>query len=190
MPKLPANVQQAAEKAEAGGGSAPLAEGKGFNEQYGLLGSNYSSETSVKLFPRESGRFARALSDELRKTTGKRIEVLVYGDGAFKDPAGGIWELADPVVSPGYTEGLDGLPKEVKFKYIADNAGDKSPDEAVREAIRNKGAMDRFAHSTLGTTPRRLTDLLGSLCDLVSGSGDKGTPVVYISGYFDSYLDE
>ena len=170
--------------------SAPLAEGKGFNEQYGLLGSNYSSETSVKLFPRESKRFARALSDELRERTGKRVEVLVYGDGAFKDPAGGIWELADPVVSPGYTDGLEGLPKEVKFKYIADNAGDKSPDEAVREAIRNKGAMDRFAHSTLGTTPRRLTDLLGSLCDLVSGSGDKGTPVVYISGYFDSYLDE
>ncbi|MFA7621712.1 MAG: coenzyme F420-0:L-glutamate ligase, partial [Aminobacteriaceae bacterium] len=132
----------------------------------------------------------RALSAELHARTGRRIEALVYGDGAFKDPAAGIWELADPVVSPGYTEGLEGLPKEIKFKYVADNAGDKSPDEAVREAIRNKDEMDLSSKTALGTTPRRLTDLLGSLCDLISGSGDKGTPVVYISGYFDSYLDD
>jgi hypothetical protein len=170
--------------------SAPGREGAGFNEEYGLLGSNYTSEREVKLFPRESRKFARELSDELGRRTGKRIEVLVYGDGAFKDPVGGIWELADPVVSPGYTDGLEGLPKEIKFKYIADNSGEQSPEEAVREAIRNKEKMDRFAHSTLGTTPRRLTDLLGSLCDLTSGSGDKGTPVIHISGYFDSYLDE
>jgi len=144
----------------------------------------------VKLFPRDSRFFALDLQKELQARTGKLLEVLVYGDGAFKDPVCGIWELADPVVSPGYTDGLDGMPKEIKLKYIADNSGDKSPEEAVREAIRSKDAMDRFSHSTLGTTPRRLPDLIGSLCDLTSGSGDKGTPVVHISGYFDSYLDD
>jgi len=170
--------------------AAPRADGKGYNEEYGLLGSNFSGEDSVKLFPRESAKFARALADELRTRTGRRIEVLVYGDGAFKDPAAGIWELADPVVSPGYTEGLEGLPKEIKFKYIADNPGDRTPEDAVKEAIKSKGDMDRSAGRALGTTPRRLTDLLGSLCDLVSGSGDRGTPVVHISGYFDSYIDD
>ncbi len=118
------------------------------------------------------------------------MKFLVYGDGAFKDPVCGIWELADPVVSPGYTDGLNGMPKEIKFKYVADNAGDKDPSEAIREAIESKGEMDKFGHYTFGTTPRRITDLIGSLCDLTSGSGDKGTPVVYVQGYFDCYLDD
>jgi len=170
--------------------SEPVREGAGFNEEYGLLGSNYTNDTSVKLFPRNSGEFVRKLQEELIRRTGRKIEVLVYGDGAFKDPVCGIWELADPVVSPGYTDGLEGMPKEVKFKYVADNAGKKDPSEAVREAIASKNRLDKFGHSTLGTTPRRLTDLIGSLCDLTSGSGDKGTPVVHIQGYFDSYLDD
>jgi F420-0:gamma-glutamyl ligase len=170
--------------------TAPRRDGMGYNPEFGLLGSNYTNDGTLKLFPRDSGKFAKELQEELFVRTGKKIEVLVYGDGAFKDPVCGIWELADPVVSPGFTDGLLGMPKEIKLKYIADNAGDKSPEEAVREAIRMKGEMDRFSHSTLGTTPRRLTDLVGSLCDLTSGSGDKGTPVVHISGYFDSYLDE
>jgi len=170
--------------------AAPHREGMGYNPEFGLLGSNYTNDGTVKLFPRDSSKFAKTLQKELFAMTGKKMEVLVYGDGAFKDPVCGIWELADPVVSPGFTDGLLGMPKEIKLKYIADNAGDKSPEEAVREAIRMKGEMDRFSHSTLGTTPRRLTDLVGSLCDLTSGSGDKGTPVVHISGYFDSYLDE
>ena len=170
--------------------SEPHRVGMGYNPEFGLLGSNYTNDGTVKLFPRDSRPFALDLQKELQTRTGKRMEVLVYGDGAFKDPVCGIWELADPVVSPGYTDGLDGMPKEIKLKYVADNSGDKSPEEAVREAIRSKGAMDRFSHSTLGTTPRRLTDLIGSLCDLTSGSGDKGTPVIHISGYFDSYLDD
>ena len=170
--------------------AAPLREGMGFNSEFGLLGSNYSREETVKLFPRDSAAFCRALREKLAEKTGKRMEVLVYGDGAFKDPVCGIWELADPVVSPGYTSGLEGMPKEIKLKYIADNAGTLSPEDAVRKAIRNKKGMDRFGHPTLGTTPRRLTDLIGSLCDLTSGSGDKGTPVVHISGYFDTYLDD
>ena len=164
--------------------------GSGFNEAYGLLGSNYTNDDSVKLFPKDCNEFVTALQEEMKKRTGKTLEVLVYGDGAFKDPVCGIWELADPVVSPGYTEGLTGLPKEIKFKYIADNAGDKDPEEAVKEAIAKKGNVDKFGNDTLGTTPRRLTDLVGSLCDLTSGSGDKGTPVVYIQGYFDCYLDD
>ena len=170
--------------------SEPVREGAGYNSQYGLLGSNYTNDLSVKLFPRDSNIFVSELQNELRKKTGKNIEVLVYGDGAFKDPVCGIWELADPVVSPGFTDGLTGLPKEIKFKYVADNADGKDPTEAVRNAIASKNEMDKFGHSTLGTTPRRLTDLVGSLCDLTSGSGDKGTPVVYIQGYFDSYLDD
>lgn len=170
--------------------SAPVREGAGFNEQYGLLGSNYTNDNSVKLFPRESGTFVRKLQEELAKRTGKKIEVLVYGDGAFKDPVCGIWELADPVVSPGYTDGLDGMPNEIKFKYVVDNANGKDPTEAVREAIEAKNDLNKFGHSTLGTTPRRLTDLIGSLCDLTSGSGDKGTPVIYIQGYFDCYFDD
>ncbi len=170
--------------------SEPHRDGMGYNPEFGLLGSNFTSDGTVKLFPRDSRRFALDLQKEFQARTGKHMEVLVYGDGAFKDPVCGIWELADPVVSPGYTDGLDGMPKEIKLKYIADNSGDKSPEEAVRDAIRAKGSMDRFSHSTLGTTPRRLTDLVGSLCDLTSGSGDKGTPVIHISGYFDSYLDD
>lgn len=170
--------------------SEPHYDGMGFNTEYGLLGSNYTSDSSVKLFPRESKRFVKELQAELHRRTGKTVEVLVYGDGAFKDPVCGIWELADPVVSPGYTDNLAGLPKEIKFKYVADNAGDKDPEKAVREAIASKHGIGKFTHMTLGTTPRRLTDLIGSLCDLTSGSGDKGTPIVYIQGYFDSYLDD
>lgn len=168
----------------------PLRDGMGYNSEFGLLGSNYTNDESVKLFPRDSREFVRALQQELLRRTGRRVEALVYGDGAFKDPVCGIWELADPVVSPGFTDNLEGLPKEIKLKYIADNAGDRDPAEAVREAIASKQGMDKFTHSTLGTTPRRLTDLIGSLCDLTSGSGDKGTPVVCIQGYFDSYLDD
>lgn len=165
-------------------------EGMGWNSEFGLLGSNYTNDLSVKLFPRDSKKFVDELQTEIKRRTGKKLEVLIYGDGAFKDPVCGIWELADPVVSPGYTDRLEGLPKEIKFKYVADNAGDKDPAEAVRAAIAAKGNIDKFTHNTLGTTPRRLTDLIGSLCDLTSGSGDKGTPVVYIQGYFDSYLDD
>lgn len=165
-------------------------DGGGYNPEFGLLGSNYTSEGMIKLFPRDSALFAKKLQKELLEKMGKKMEVLVYGDGAFKDPVCGIWELADPVVSPGYTEGLEGMPREIKLKYIADNAGDKTPEEAVRDAIRSKEGMELFSDSALGTTPRRLSDLIGSLCDLTSGSGDKGTPVVHISGYFDSYLDE
>ena len=170
--------------------SEPARPGAGYNEDYGLLGSNYTNDESVKLFPRDCGEFVNKLQAELKERTGKEIEVLVYGDGAFKDPVCGIWELADPVVSPGYTEGLNGMPKEIKFKYVADNAGEKDPTAAVEEAIRAKNRLDKFGHSTLGTTPRRLTDLVGSLCDLTSGSVDKGTPVIYIQGYFDNYLDD
>ena len=170
--------------------SSPVREGAGFNPDYGVLGSNYTNDDSVKLFPRGCEEFVRELQAEMKSRTGRDVEVLVYGDGAFKDPVCGIWELADPVVSPGFTDGLVGLPKEIKFKYVADNAEGKDPAKAVEEAIRAKSRLDRFGHSTLGTTPRRLTDLIGSLCDLTSGSGDKGTPVVYIQGYFDSYLDD
>ena len=170
--------------------ASPVREGAGFNPDYGVLGSNYTNDESVKLFPRGCGEFVHALQAEMKSRTGRDVEVLVYGDGAFKDPVCGIWELADPVVSPGFTDGLVGLPKEIKFKYVADNAEGKDPAKAVEEAIRAKSRLDRFGHSTLGTTPRRLTDLIGSLCDLTSGSGDKGTPVVYIQGYFDSYLDD
>jgi hypothetical protein len=170
--------------------SSPVRDGAGFNEEYGLLGSNYTNDDSVKLFPRDCDEFVRELQKDLFDRTGKKLEVLVYGDGAFKDPVCGIWELADPVVSPGYTDGLNGMPKEIKFKYVADNAGDKDPSEAIREAIESKGEMDKFGHNTFGTTPRRMSDLIGSLCDLTSGSGDKGTPVVYVQGYFDCYLDD
>lgn len=172
----------------------PRSNGGGYNPEFGLLGSNYSQEGTVKLFPRDAGPFARSLQQEILRLTGRRVEVLVYGDGAFKDPVCGIWELADPVVSPGYTDGLKGTPSEIKFKMIADNAqGDA--EEAVRTAIRSKSAASgresglAEEKNALGTTPRRYTDLLGSLCDLVSGSGDRGTPVIHISGYFDSYID-
>lgn len=169
--------------------------GGGYNPDFGLLGSNYSTAGAVKLFPRDSHAFARALQKEIKALSGRDVQTLVYGDGAFKDPACGIWELADPVVSPGYTDGLEGTPSEIKFKMVADNAeGDAG--EAVRKAIMAKPAATKKESglsedkNALGTTPRRYSDLLGSLCDLASGSGDKGTPVIHISGYFDSFIDD
>jgi F420-0:gamma-glutamyl ligase len=166
-------------------------EGSGFNKQYGLLGSNKATDDTVKLFPRDCDIFVKQVEERLRSATGKKIEVMVYGDGAFKDPVGGIWELADPIVSPAYTEGLQGTPNELKLKYLADNqfaklAG-KALESAVKQQIREKGESSVGEEISEGTTPRRLTDLLGSLCDLVSGSGDKGTPVVLIQGYVDNY---
>ena len=168
-------------------------DGSGCNEQYGLLGSNKATEDKVKLFPRNSEEFVLELQAEMFKRTGKNVEVMVYGDGAFKDPVGKIWELADPVVSPAYTKGLEGTPNEVKLKYLADNnfahlEGEELKN-AIKEHIKNKKENLVGAMESQGTTPRRLTDLIGSLCDLTSGSGDKGTPVVYIQGYFDNYTN-
>ena len=168
--------------------------GSGYNENYGLLGSNKATEDQVKLFPRDCQPVVDAIQKKLVEATGKKIEVMVYGDGAFKDPVGKIWELADPVVSPAYTSGLDGTPNELKLKYLADNDFADLSGEALKEAIKGRitekdgdlyGQMD-----SEGTTPRQLTDLIGSLCDLTSGSGDKGTPVVYIQGYFDNYTTD
>jgi len=162
--------------------------GSGYHPQYGLLGSNKASETTVKLFPRDGEEFVNRLQARLKELTGKHMEVMIYGDGAFKDPVSGIWELADPVVSPAYTKGLEGTPNEVKLKYLADNMDTKENiEEKIREIIRSKDKNLVGRMISQGTTPRRLTDLLGSLCDLVSGSGDKGTPVVLIQGYFDNY---
>ncbi|RCW48691.1 MULTISPECIES: coenzyme F420-0:L-glutamate ligase [unclassified Halanaerobium] len=168
--------------------------GKGYNEEYGLLGSNKASDVELKLFPREGQKFVDDVQARLKDITGKDVEVMIYGDGAFKDPAAKIWELADPVVSPAYTEGLEGTPSEVKLKYLADNdlkdlEGEKLL-EAMKEEIKGKEDDLRANIKSQGTTPRRLTDLLGSLCDLVSGSGDKGTPIILISGYFDNLADE
>ena len=163
----------------------------GFNPEYGLLGSNKSTEDTVKLFPRNCKELAYKIQEEIKKLTQKTVEVMVYGDGAFKDPVGKIWELADPVVSPGFTAGLVGTPNEIKLKYLADNNFAELNGEELKSAILNKikekdgslvGQME-----AQGTTPRHLTDLIGSLCDLTSGSGDKGTPIVYIQGYFDNY---
>lgn len=170
-------------------------DGSGYNEKYGLLGSNKATEDTVKLFPRNCDAVAEELSKILCEKSGKQIEAMVYGDGAFKDPVGKIWELADPVVSPGYTKGLVGTPNELKLKYLADNDfGDLSGEE-LKEAI--SGRIKAKTGDSLvgnmvseGTTPRQLTDLIGSLCDLTSGSGDKGTPIVYIQGYFDNYTNE
>ena len=170
--------------------------GSGWNARYGLLGSNKATEETVKLFPREEcQKLVEAIQDRLFKETGKHIEVMVYGDGAFKDPVGKIWELADPVVSPAYTPGLEGTPNELKLKYLADNDFADLSGEELRDAI--KGAINKKDGSSLvgnmaaqGTTPRRLTDLIGSLCDLTSGSGDKGTPIIYIQGYFDNYTND
>ena len=173
--------------------NAPV-NGSGCNEKYGLLGSNKSTEEKVKLFPRECQDLVEKLQARLLKETGRHIEVMVYGDGAFKDPVGKIWELADPVVSPAYTAGLEGTPNELKLKYLADNDFANLSGEALRDAI--KGAIQEKDGSLVGnmasqgTTPRRLTDLIGSLCDLTSGSGDKGTPIVYIQGYFDNYTND
>ena len=167
--------------------------GSGYNPEYGLLGSNKSTEERLKLFPITGDKLVKEIHDKLYKLTGKNIEVMVYGDGAFKDPVGKIWELADPVVSPAYTEGLIGTPNEIKLKYISDNKFDTLRGEelanAIKEEIKAKDKDLKGKMATQGTTPRRLTDLIGSLCDLTSGSGDKGTPVVYIQGYFDNYAD-
>lgn len=172
--------------------NAPI-DGSGYNPEYGLYGSNLSSENGLKLFPRDAKKFVNDLQEAIREKVGVRIEALVYGDGAFKDPVGRIWELADPVVSPGYTDGLEGIPNEIKLKYLADNEfKDLSGEEAIK-AMKDKIVSKNLAKDTaerLGTTPRNLTDLIGSLCDLMSGSGDKGTPVVYIKGYFDNYSNE
>lgn len=167
--------------------------GSGYNPDYGILGSNKATEDSIKLFPINCQEFVDEIQEEIKKRTGKTIEVMVYGDGAFKDPVGKIWELADPVVSPGFTEGLMGQTNELKLKYLADNDfAELKGDElkaAIEEAIREKDEDLVGQMVTEGTTPRRLTDLLGSLCDLTSGSGDKGTPFIYIQGYFDNYTD-
>ncbi len=168
--------------------------GSGFNADYGLLGSNKATEDTVKLFPRDCQAVVDAIQAKLKAATGKNIEVMVYGDGAFKDPVGKIWELADPVVSPAYTSGLEGTPNELKLKYLADNDFADLKGEELKEAIKNKihekdGDLVGQMISE-GTTPRRLTDLIGSLCDLTSGSGDKGTPIVFIQGYFDNYTTE
>ncbi len=168
-------------------------DGSGYNDKYGLLGSNKATENSVKLFPIHCQEFVDGIQKKINVLTGKTVEVMVYGDGAFKDPVGKIWELADPIVSPGYTKGLDGTPNEVKLKYLADNEfadlkGDELKD-AISEYIKNKDAELGDSMVAEGTTPRRLTDLIGSLCDLTSGSGDKGTPFIYIQGYFDNYTN-
>ena len=170
-------------------------DGSGYNAEYGLLGSNKATEETVKLFPRDCMAVAEELGERLSKASGKHIEAMVYGDGAFKDPVGKIWELADPVVSPGYTKGLVGTPNELKLKYLADNDFGDLKGEALKEAIEER-IREKTSESLVGnmvsegTTPRRLTDLIGSLCDLTSGSGDKGTPIVYIQGYFDNYSND
>ncbi len=174
--------------------NAPV-NGSGYNAKYGLLGSNKSTENSVKLFPRECQDLVLDIQARMLELTGKHVEVMVYGDGAFKDPIGKIWELADPVVSPAYTPGLEGTPNELKLKYLADNDFANLSGEALRDAIKEKiqqkdGSSLVGNMAAQGTTPRRLTDLIGSLCDLTSGSGDKGTPIIYIQGYFDNYTNE
>ena len=172
--------------------NAPI-NGSGCNENYGLLGSNKSTEDMIKLFPRECKDLVLDIQDKILKETGKHVEVMVYGDGAFKDPKGKIWELADPVVSPAFTDGLIGTPNELKLKYLADNDYKDLSGEALKEAIsksiREKGGNLVGNMAAQGTTPRQLTDLIGSLCDLTSGSGDKGTPVVLVQGYFDNYTN-
>ncbi|OHT13065.1 F420-0 gamma-glutamyl ligase [Tritrichomonas foetus] len=166
-------------------------DGSGYNEDYGLLGSNKSTEDKVKLFPRDCKNFALSIQKKMQEATGKKVEAMVYGDGAFKDPVGKIWELADPVVSPGFTDGLTGTPNEIKLKYVADNVfPDLSGDElkkAITEYIAKKDADLKNSMTSMGTTPRQITDLIGSLCDLTSGSGDKGTPFILVQGYFDNY---
>ena len=167
-------------------------DGSGYNEKYGLLGSNKATEATIKLFPKECTDLVLDIQKQFKEKCGKHIEVMVYGDGAFKDPVGKIWELADPVVSPAYTPGLEGTPNELKLKYLADNdfanlSGD-ALKAAIEEEIRKKGDL-AGSMASQGTTPRRLTDLIGSLCDLTSGSGDKGTPVILVQGYFDNYTN-
>ena len=175
--------------------TAPV-DGSGYNPQYGLLGSNKADDDRVKLFPRDAKSVAEAIGQAMCEATGKRVEAMVYGDGAFKDPAGKIWELADPVVAPGYTAGLVGTPNELKLKYLADkdfaDLKGEALQKAISEKIRAKDAKQSLVGNMVseGTTPRNLTDLIGSLCDLTSGSGDKGTPIIYIQGYFDNYTNE
>ena len=174
--------------------TAPI-DGSGCNEEYGLLGSNKATENTVKLFPRACQQMVLDIQAKLLELTGKHMEVMVYGDGAFKDPVGKIWELADPVVSPAYTPGLEGTPNELKLKYLADNDFAGLSGEALKNAIKDKisekdGSSLVGNMAAQGTTPRRLTDLIGSLCDLTSGSGDKGTPIIYIQGYFDNYTND
>ena len=173
--------------------NAPI-DGSGCNEAYGLLGSNKATEDTVKLFPRNCQPVVDAIAAKLKEKTGKNVEVMVYGDGAFKDPIGKIWELADPVVSPAYTAGLEGTPNELKLKYLADNEFANLSGDELKEAIKSKiTEKDGDLYGQMvseGTTPRRLTDLIGSLCDLTSGSGDKGTPIIYIQGYFDNYTTD
>ena len=169
-------------------------DGNGYNEKYGLLGSNKSTESTIKLFPRECTDLVMAIQASILEKTGKCVEVMVYGDGAFKDPVGKIWELADPVVSPAYTPGLEGTPNELKLKYLADNdyadLSGEALKKAIEDAIRAKDGSSLVGNmASQGTTPRRLTDLIGSLCDLTSGSGDKGTPIIHIQGYFDNYTN-
>ena len=173
---------------------API-DGSGYNERYGLLGSNKATEDTIKLFPRDCQDLVEDIQKQLLEATGKKMEVMVYGEGAFKDPVGKIWELADPVVSPAYTAGLEGTPNELKLKYLADNTFADLSGDALKEAIKDKiqqkdGSSLVGNMAAQGTTPRRLTDLIGSLCDLTSGSGDKGTPVIYIQGYFDNYTTD
>ena len=166
--------------------------GSGYNDSFGLLGSNKATETTVKLFPKNAQKVAEDIQKEMLARTGVKVEAMIYGDGAFKDPVGKIWELADPVVGAGYTDGLDGLPNELKLKYLADNDFKDLSGEALKEAISNRirEKKDNLVGDMVsqGTTPRKLTDLIGSLCDLTSGSGDKGTPVILIQGYFDNYV--
>ena len=172
--------------------NAPV-NGSGCNEMYGLLGSNKATEDKVKLFPRECKGLVLDIQKRIFDATGKHVEVMVYGDGAFKDPQGKIWELADPVVSPAFTDGLVGTPNELKLKYLADNDYKDLSGEALKEAIsksiREKEGSLVGSMASQGTTPRQLTDLIGSLCDLTSGSGDKGTPIVLVQGYFDNYTN-
>jgi len=173
--------------------TAPI-NGSGFNAKYGLLGSNKSTEDKIKLFPQECKDLVVDIQDEIMKRTGKHVEVMVYGDGAFKDPQGKIWELADPVVSPAFTDGLVGTPNELKLKYLADNdfanLSGAELKEAISKSIKEKDGNLVGNMASQGTTPRQLTDLIGSLCDLTSGSGDKGTPIIFIQGYFDNYTAE
>ena len=175
--------------------TAPV-DGSGYNPQYGLLGSNKADDQRIKLFPRDAMAVAEGIGKGMSEATGKQIEAMVYGDGAFKDPAGKIWELADPVVAPGYTAGLVGTPNELKLKYLADkdfaDLTGEALQKAISEKIKAKDARQSLVGNMVseGTTPRNLTDLIGSLCDLTSGSGDKGTPIIYIQGYFDNYTNE
>lgn len=168
--------------------------GSGYNSKYGLLGSNKSTDERLKLFPEKGNELVIGIQQDIKKITGKNVEVMIYGDGAFKDPVGKIWELADPVVSPFYTSGLEGTPNEIKLKYVSDNTlanlKGEELNEAMKEEIRKKESNLVGQNKSLGTTPRRIVDLVGSLCDLTSGSGDKGTPVVYIQGYFDNYAND